>query len=1076
MKRRLTLLLAALILCMGTVLAQTKVTGTVLSQDDGLPVVGASIHVLGTNTGTVTDINGHFSLTTPQGHETIRVSYVGMETQELRVKNNMRIVLISDATNLDEVVVTAYGTSTKGTFTGSAGVLKADKIEKLQVSNVSNALSGSVAGVQIINDNGQPGESAKIRVRGVTSINADNEPLIVVDGVPFDGDLSSIATSDIANLTVLKDAASTALYGARGANGIVMITTKKGQMGKAVVNFDAKWGVNSRQVKNYDVIKNPAQYLEMEYAAIYNSALYNLEDYTPEMAHAYANKTITTNKDGGNGYQIYTVPDGQWLFGNNGKLNPNATLGWTNGQYYYTPDDWEDETFQNNHRQEYTVSASGATERNSFYLSYNYLNDEGIVSGSGFKRSTARLRDEYKINDLLKVGANISYTYSKSFYPDEQTTDYASSSGNAFYIARAMGPIYPLYVRDAEGNKMMNGARYVYDYGSGEAGRDRTFMSISNPVGQMQYDKRVYTKDIINSSYFAELTPIEGLTLTARYGLNVENNNLDMLQNAYMGQFAAMEGAAYQTHNRYYGFDQQYLANYILHLDGGHTIEATAGYDGYQYKNRVLYASGSKLYNPESFWVSNAVNNKNNSGYQFTYTTKGYFGRLNYNYEDKYFVSASYRRDASSRFAPDKRWGDFYSASVGWMLTKEKFLENVKWLNMLKFKASFGQQGNDALGDDYAYYAYIDQYNVTGDASGFADGTLAYKGNRDLTWETSTSYNIGFDFAMLSNRLNGTIEYFARKNDDMLYNKPVAGSNGYSYIPMNVGSMTNKGFEIDLSYDAIRTKNITLNVNANATFIKNTINSLHEDLGGKWISGSYIYEVGHSRYRMLLPEWAGVSEETGEALYWAMLPKLDENGDEVKDANGDVVKERQKTPDYSIASLTENRVATDDMLPDVYGGFGLTLNAYGFDLSVQCSYQLGGHIYDSGYQYTMHTFYSSDAGSNIHKDMLNAWTPDNRVTDVPRLDALDKYSRSQSTRWITSSDYLNLNNITVGYTLPKKLVSKLGLTKLRVYFAGDNLALLSSRKGLDPRQSYTTVSGYTYSAIRTLSGGINVSF
>lgn len=294
---------------------------------------------------------------------------------------------------------------------------------------------------------------------------------------------------------------------------------------------------------------------------------------------------------------------------------------------------------------------------------------------------------------------------------------------------------------------------------------------------------------------------------------------------------------------------------------------------------------------------------------------------------------------------------------------------------------------------------------------------------------------------------------------------------------MNVGSMTNSGVEIDLNYDIIRTKDITLNINANATFLKNRINKLHEDLNGKWIDSSYLYEEGESRYRMLLPEWAGVDENTGEALYYVNTYLTNDKGDRVQDENGnDIITGREKTTSYSQASLTENCVATDDLLPDVYGGFGVTLTAYGFDASIQCSYQLGGQVYDTGYRYFMHSFYSTYAAFNVHKDLLNAWTPTNTHTDVPRLDSQDRYANSMSTRWMTSSDYLSINNITIGYTLPKSIVSRLGLSKIRVYFAGDNLALLSARKGLDPRKSYYTSTGSTYSAIRTLSGGINISF
>lgn len=985
--------------------------------------------------------------------KTLVISFIGMTSQEVGIKANVSVVLKSDTEILDEVVVTAYGTSKKGTFTGSAGVMKADKIEQRQVSNVSQALSGAVAGVQVQSSNGQPGTSATVRIRGIGSINAGTDPLYVVDGIPFDGDLSSINTADIESITVLKDAASTALYGARGANGIIMVTTKKGKMGKATVNFDAKWGSNSRAVKNYDVLESAQEYLEREYSAIYNTGLYNL-NYDAAKANAYANSAITTKTNGGNGYQIYTLPEGQSLIGMDGRLNPNATLGYNDGKHYFTPDNWSDIMFNPTLRQEYNLSVSGSTDRNNFYVSLGYLDDGGLVSGSGFERTSGRVRDDYQVNKWLKVGVNASFNYSKSFYPGDQTA--SASSGNAFMMANWIAPVYPMYVRDAQGNIMTNKGRQVFDYGTvKDAGRDRSFMSISNPAGQLAYDKTEYLKDILNANWYAEITPLAGLTLAARYGFSIDNTRYHALQNAYMGQFASMGGAVTQRQERTSGFNQQYSANYQFTLKEHHHFDLSAIYDGYTYKYERVSASGSYLYNPEDFFVDNAAKQKNGGGYGHERASIGYIGRVNYSYDDKYIANVSFRRDGSSRFAPENRWGNFWSASAAWMLTKEEFMNKFEWVNMLKLKASFGQQGNDAIGNNYAWQ---DQFTITGSDSGWADGTLYYKGNPDLSWETSTSYNIGVDFALFGNSLSGTIEYFGRKSSDMLYYKPVAGSMGYTQIPMNIGSMTNSGIEIDLNYDIINRKNITWNVNLNATSVKNKINELHPDLNGRLIDGTRIYEEGESMYRLYLPEWAGVNPENGVAQYWA------------KDEDGN----RIKTEDLNIAN--KYKVTTGDLLPDVYGGLGTSVNAFGFDASIQLAYQLGGEIRDYGYQMLMHNGYTSSAGRNWHTDIRDAWTPENRNTDVPRMSASDKYANSTSTRFMVSSDYLAINNITVGYTLPRHIVNKMGLSKVRVYFSGDNLGMLTARKGLDPRQGFTSASTATYTAIRTLSGGISLSF
>lgn len=996
------------------------------------------------------------------------ISYIGMQTQEVAIKANVRASLKSDTELLDEVLVTAYGTSTKGTFTGSASVMKADKIEQRQVSNVSNALVGAVAGVQVLSDNGQPGTSAKVRIRGVGSINAGTDPLYVVDGIPFDGDLSSINSQDIESMTVLKDAASTALYGARGANGIIMITTKRGKSGKAVVNFDAKWGSNSRAITNYDVMSSPQEYVEKVYQAIYNAAFYKLAASNGDAvkSNAYANSKIFTEGGGGFGYQVYTLPEGEGIVGMNGKLNPNAKLGYSDGDYYYTPDSWSDEMFSNNMRQEYNASVSASTDRMGYYASFGYLEDQGIIKNSGFKRYSGRLNADYKAFDWLKIGGNMSYTNSNSRYPGDQDGYATASSGNAFMIANNIAPVYPIYVRDAQGNVMQNKkyGRPIYDYGDGQTtNASRVFMSIANPAGDLAYNREEYLMDVMNLNWFGEFTPLEGLTITARYGLSLDNTRYNSLGNALYGQSAAYGGTAYQQASRTYGFDQQYVANYHFMIGQKHNIDLTAGYDGYEYEYTNLDASGQNLYNPDNFYINNTIDQRKGYGAKKNYATEGFFARVNYGYNEKYIGSVSYRRDASSRFAKENRWGDFFSASAAWVITNEDFMKDYDWVNMLKLKASFGQQGNDDL--RYAdlrmtknYYPSQDQFKVTGADGIFSDGTLYYKGNPDLGWETSTSYNVGLDFALLGNRLTGTVEYFGRQSSDMLYNKPTAPIAGYSSIPMNIGSMRNTGLEVDLGYKIFGNKVFSWDVNLNATFIKNQIMELHPDLKGQLVDGTRIYEEGESMYRLYLVKYAGVDPETGEALYWAK----DDNGGEVK------------TVDWSKASA--NKASTDDLLPTVYGGFGTSLSAYNFDFSLQCSYQLGGQIYDGGYRALMHGGTSSNGGRNWHTDIRNSWTPDNKVTDIPRVNSSDEYANATSDRWLTSSNYLAINNIVLGYTLPASLTQRFLVSKLRVFCVADNVALFSARQGLDPRQSFTSATTSLYTPIRTISGGISITF
>ena len=1047
------LLLACLFVGIGLATAQTQtVTGVVISEEDGQPVIGASVLVKDTQLGTITGIDGDFKLTNvPSSAKTIVISYIGMQTVEVAIKENIKVYMKSDSEMLDEVMVVAYGTAKKSAFTGSASVVKGEELEKRQVSNLTNALSGTVSGVQTTSSNGQPGTSATVRIRGIGSMYASNTPLYVVDGMPFEGDISSINTQDIESMTVLKDAAAAALYGARGANGVILVTTKKGKTGEATITAEARWGVNSRMIKNYDVLERPDTYMENLYTALYNGYYYN-SGYTAEKAHQTANSNLVSSL----GYQIYTVPTDQYLIGRNGRLNPNATLGYTDGDFYYTPDNWADNSFSNEMRQEYNISARGDTEKMNYYISAGYLTDNGVIANSGFDRISTRLNVDYQVKEWLKIGSNVGYTNSTSRYPDEQTN--SSSSMNAFYIANMIAPIYPMFVRDATGTIMRdaNTGRPVYDYGSKAHSTNfsRNFMSISNPASDLAYNKTEYLMDILDAKWFANVDIFDGLTFKATLGLHIDNTRYHDVGNKYYGQSASYGGSVTQDVTRSYVLEQQYLLNYKKEF-GKHNIDALVGYESMEYNAENVWANGYNMYNDKNWTVGNVIDKINGSGSFSEIARIGLLSRVSYDFDTKYYVSASYRRDASSRFHPDNRWGDFFSFSAAWDIAKEGFMSDAEWVNMLKVKASYGEQGNDGIGNNYAY---VDQYQVTGAEGVFADGTLTYKGNKDITWETSKAFNAGVDFSLFQGKLGGTVEYFSRQTSDMLYYKPMAPSNGYTEFPMNIGSMRNSGWEIELNYTPVETNDVKWTINANATFLKNEIIELHPDLEGEMISGSQIYREGESIYQFYMVEYAGVDPETGLAQYWA------KEGDE-----------EYKTDDWSKAKNT-NRKGTGDIMADVYGGIGTTVEFYGFDFSVQCAYQFGGKMYDNGYASLMHGGSSSDAGRNWHKDILNAWSPENKNTNIPRLDAIDSYTNSLSTRFITSSDYFSINNITLGYTLPKRWTKALGVESLRLYGAADNVALFSARQGFDPRMGYTAATSASYSALRTISGGVKLTF
>ncbi|MDD4262256.1 MAG: SusC/RagA family TonB-linked outer membrane protein, partial [Syntrophaceticus schinkii] len=867
--------------------------------------------------------------------------------------------------------------------------------------------------------------------------------------------------------TVLKDAASNALYGARGANGVILITTKSGKSREPKITVDVKWGSNRRGLSNYDVITDPALYLEKAYQAIYHEFLGAKDDKGvvtgPEDANKLANEYLPTNENGGVGYQIYTVPQGQSMIGMDGKLNPNATLGYSDGEFYYKPDNWYDELFKkDNLRQEYNVSISGGSDKINYFASGGYLDDAGIVANSGFKRYSTRLNADYQAKEWLKLRANVSFTNYDMASP---ATQEGTSSANLFYVADYLAPIYPMYVRNADGTKKVDARGYtVYDFGDRTGGNyKRTFMSGSNPASMIALDKCQYLADVFGGRWGLDIDLMDGLKFTYNLGTDFDNTRYSRLYNAFYGQYSRVGGVVYQGAYRTTSINHQQLLNYHKILNDVHSLDILLGHETYDHKYQYLMGSKEKLFNPEIVELDNAILNPTAESYTDNYGTEGWLGRAQYEYDQKYIVSGSFRRDASSRFHPDNRWGNFGSVGAAWVMTQEDFMKNLDWVNFLKYKISYGIQGNDALlyndGETNNYYPYSDQFTVKENNKDFAT-TMTYKGNKDITWETSYSFNTGFDFNLWNNKLSGGIEYFSRKTTDMLYYMPVPPSNGYATVPMNIGSVLNNGVEIDLRSDVLKTRDLVWNVFANGTFLKNEILKLAPELKGELISGSRLYKEGKSMYNLYIRNYAGV-DENGMALYYK----------DTTDAHGNVTG-RETTTEFSQAT----KYATGNILPTFYGGFGSSLNTHGFDFSFSFAYQLGGRMLDSNYQSLMHSGTTNNAGTSWHKDILNAWTVENTNTKVPRLKAGDLYANSTSDRFLTSSDYLDLTNITFGYTLPKSIVQKTELGSLRVYLTADNVALWAARKGMDPRRSYTSSGGYRYSVIRTVSGGISIQF
>ena len=1065
--KRLLLLLAVCTACISGVWAQTQtIMGKVVDAATGEPIIGASVVVEGTSTGSITDVDGDFAVNCTPGAK-LMVSFIGMKTIEVDAKDGMVVELQENTSELDEVMVVAFGTTTKKSFTGSASVVKSEDIEKRQSSNVTNTLAGTVAGVTAQSSNGQPGTISSIKIRGIGSINASTAPLYVIDGMPAESDyVATISNSDIESVTVLKDAASSALYGARGANGVILITTKRGTSKDAKITVEGKWGSNQRALPNYNVMTDPGMYYEKHYEALYISQLSKGSQY----AHDYANKYLLDPNNNGLGYLVYTIPEGERLIGTNGKLNPNAVLGYNDGQNYFIPDNWFDELFKtDNLRQEYNLNISGSSDKFNYYGSFGYLDDSGLMENSDYSRFTSRINLEYQAKKWLKIGTNMNYANSIQHYPDDQTD--SGSSGNLFYVANFMAPIYPLYLRDADGNIMIDSNGYtMYDYGDATvANATRAFMNQSNPASAIELNKSLYKSHMFTGNFYATAELYDGLKATAKVALGYFGTRYQSTLNPYYGQFANMGGQAYVYAANSLTVNQQYLLTYNKTFASVHNIDLLAGYEIYNYTVSSLSGTKTKLFNPDIAEVSNAILDPNTSSSTNYYCAQGFLAQAKYDYDNKYYVSASYRRDASSRFAAGHRWGNFWSVGGAWDIKSESFMDAIDQVNLLKLKLSYGAQGNDDL--NAGFYPYATQYTLTNNNGDFA-AQVTYQGNEDITWETSYNLNGGIDFSLFDERFGGTIEGYWRRTEDMLYYKPINPSLGYAEMPVNVGSVSNAGVEIELNGDVVKTRNVTWNIYANLSYNKNKVIALDESLKGELIDGSYIFKEGEAMRQFYIREYAGVNPENGASMWYMDQEKVDKTtGEVMKDSEGNPIMEKVPTEDYTKAT----RYAQGDLLPKVYGGFGTTLHAYGFDLSVACSYQLGGKLYDNTYASLMHN--GRSAGTNWHIDILNSWTPDNTETDVPRLNPSDTYTTSVSDRFLISSNYLSLQNITIGYTLPSKWTKKLQIEKVRLYGVADNIALVSARQGLDPRQGYLTSSSSSmYSPIRSISGGISITF
>lgn len=1035
----LRILTLALIFVGNIAFAQTKeISGTVYDETN-MSLPGANVVVKGTLNGTTTDFDGNFVLDVNEG-DVLETTFMGYSVQSTVVdsKSNYEIKLSLDAAALDEVVIVAYGTAKKSALTGSTTVVKADAIANMQVSNVTQSLQGIASGVQVTNESGQPGESGKIRIRGVGSINGSSDPLIVLDGMPFEGNMSSINPSDIETMTVLKDAASNALYGSRGANGVILITTKRGRAGETTITLNARAGVNRRAIQEYDVMTSPSMYYEKSWESIYRQYLSIGKDDASARTLA-SQELITQNLK----YNNYDVAKDKVVL-ENGKINPNANLLYQ--------ESWEDEAFSKQMRQEYDVSISGGSEDTQVMFSLGYLSDKGIITNSDFERLSTRLNLSHKVKDWFKITLNSAYTNSDSNSPDLSS---ATSSANLFYVTRTMAPIYPVYVKDENGKTVYDSNGKMYDYGN-----ERPHMAIANPLGNLIYNVYNTQRNLFSNKVNTEFKFLENFTFRVNAGLDTEYRNNKEYLNGQYGQFAGTGGIGSFLNSELTVFTAQQLLEWD-NTYGDHNINVLVGHESYSKRYETADGGKENFFIPGVTDLDQAVKNPSAGSASFRYNLEGYLSRVRYDYQNKYFLTGSYRRDGSSKFAEENRWGDFWSVGASWRMMEEDFMSDISWLEELKLKSSYGTQGNDGLIYDGSllYYPYLDMYNVVNlDGNPALDGY--YKGNYDIKWETNHNFNIGFETYMF-NRISFGAEYFTRKSSDLLFYLPLAPTTGFTEMPVNAGEMINRGVEADLNIAIFKGNDFNWDISFNATYYKNEILSLpaqYEEEGIP-VGSIRIREVGGSIYDFYLRKFAGVDKATGESMWYKNT--VDGEGNVT---GQETTKEWQEATQYNLGTS----------LADLFGGINTRLSYKGFDMSVNMTYQIGGKVYDSSYQGLMHGGDSN--GYNWHKDILNSWTPENTDTNIPAMNAGDNFVDGASDRWLIDASYFSLSNVTFGYTLPKNIVKKMKIQDVRFYVSGDNLLLLSKRQGLDPRQNFSGTAESVYSPISTISGGVNFKF
>lgn len=1029
MKTKFNLILTSILFLYGALaFAQQTVTGTI-TDESGAPIPGATI--FNSNNSTTSDFDGNFEINSFVD-DVITVSYVGYNQQQVTVTSLNVNVVLESSTSLDEVVVVGYGSSTKESLVHSVASIDGETIEKTQATSITQALQGTVSGVTVLTSGGVPGSGQTIRIRGIGSINASASPLIVVDGVIFNGSINSIPQEQVESISVLKDA-SAAVYGSRGANGVVIINTKKGKKNsKGSFTFSSSFGSASEAVDMHPVLDADT------YTKYFWEAMVNSYQYEDGETNADARTLASSNIVDALGYNPYGT----------GVDSPISTDGVLVGAPQWDTDWYGALVNSNAIRRNNTMSYSGGSDSSNYFISMNYLHEEGQVKTTWFDRFSLRSNFETNITDDLSWGLNTSYTNTVNNTPTQSGSGYA----NVIQWINTVPSIYPIYRRAENGDLILdNAGNPIYDYGSnlGNVNASRTILTGENTVGSYEYYKFKNNSYNLNANTYMSFKINDDFnfksTLSYGRGTGVGFSYVHYLY----GYASTVDGRVSQDRDITTTLTTQQQLSYDKSF-GNHNLSADVIYENYALKVDTMGAQGIGFL-PNVEVLNGSTSPEAVSGAISEERLESYISRLSYNYDKTYFLEGSYRRDGSSRFAEDVRWGDFFSVGGSWILSNESFVQNISQIDFMKLRASYGEVGNNR---GIGYFPYM-QLFVTGwnnlSNTGVLSGSVA---DPNLAWEKTSITNVGLDFG-IGGRFSGAIEYYSKESIDLIYDKPLAISTGNESITTNVGSIKNTGIEFTLDANVIKSQDLNFDLGFNISTNSNEITELTQD---EFISGTKKWMVGKSLYDWYIREWAGVDPDDGYGMWY--VDTLDDDGN---------VTGRETTKEYSEA--TRYYIDDKSSLPKYTGGITANINYKNFDFSTLLYFSLGSYQYDSQYASLMSGMERNDQG---HPDLANRWQQPGDVTDVPLLLNTSNDFNATSTRFLYKNDWGRVKSLSLGYTFDDEVNTRLKTQSIRVFLQGDNLFTLSSKDGIDPEQTLSGLTGSRSYQLKTISLGLNI--